>query len=88
MHCLRKFEAHERALGPDPCSMCQDREATTTWGLPVCQPCADFLTRLDAQLKAEFPEPTERYIDRARRAIRQRRVVVATEQSDDTKARS
>lgn len=51
----------------------EQNPATTTWGFPVCQRCADFLTRLDSELKAEFPEPPERYIDRARRAIKQRK---------------
>lgn len=33
------------------CTMCEDAPATTTWGFPVCQPCADMLTMLDADLK-------------------------------------
>lgn len=70
-HCLRRATAEEK---PGACSMCQERPATTTWGFPVCQQCADFLTRLDGELRAEFGDPApERYIDRARRAIAQRR---------------
>lgn len=78
-HCLRKYEAS--IPKPDVCSMCQDRRATTTWGFPVCQMCADWLTRLDRDLKAEFGYselPPERYIDRARRNIRQRRLLEAS----------
>lgn len=68
----------------EPCSMCEQREATTMWGLPVCQSCADFLEILDRLLRAEFPEPPERYIDRARRAIRQRRADKSVRASDET----
>jgi hypothetical protein len=71
----------------EPCSMCDDREATTMWGLPVCQPCAAWLEYLDERLRALHPEPPERYIDRARRAIRQRRAdesVLASDDSDGT----
>lgn len=68
------------------CSMCEDAEATTTWGFPVCQFCADWLTRLDADLRSEFGAydvPVERYIDRARRAIRQRHADATVLSSDD-----
>lgn len=44
------------------CSMCQELPATTTWGLPVCQPCADWLAWLDDELKqlekCEYDDPT------------------------------
>lgn len=33
------------------CTMCEEAPATTTWGFPVCQPCADFLAMLDDDLK-------------------------------------
>ena len=56
-----------------PCSMCEVRPATTTWGFPVCDRCNDWLYRLDYQLRKEFGDPPlERYIDRARRAISER----------------
>lgn len=35
---------------PTPCSMCEAEPATTTWGLPVCQSCADALTSLQGDL--------------------------------------
>lgn len=34
----------------DPCSMCGEDEATTVWGVPVCESCAESLDRLDSQL--------------------------------------
>lgn len=36
----------------DPCSLCEDDEATTTWGMPVCESCAAALTAMDVELKA------------------------------------
>jgi hypothetical protein len=33
------------------CTMCEEAPATTTWGFPVCQPCADALSMLDEDLK-------------------------------------
>jgi hypothetical protein len=33
------------------CTMCEQAPATTTWFAPVCQPCADMLGSLDADLK-------------------------------------
>lgn len=44
------------------CTMCEEAPATTNWGLPVCQECADMLTRLDGNLKemeADDPELAE-----------------------------
>ncbi len=44
------------------CSMCERAPATTTWGLPVCQPCADALDQTQADLKqmeAEDPHLAE-----------------------------
>lgn len=76
-HCLRKY-AKSLVVDEDLCTMCESRPATRTWGFPVCQMCADWLTRLDRDLKAEFgahDKPLDRYVDRARRAIRQRRLV-------------
>lgn len=34
------------------CTLCEDRPATTSWGLPVCDECKAFLGRLDVDLKA------------------------------------
>jgi hypothetical protein len=70
--------------------MCEDAPATTTWGFPVCGACAEWLTQLDADLRAEFGTyevPVERYIDRAARAIRQRREAVHESDSDERAAR-
>jgi hypothetical protein len=36
----------------DLCSMCEQAPATTTWGFTVCQPCADWLSTLDGDVKA------------------------------------
>lgn len=36
------------------CNMCAQRPATTVWGLPVCQPCADSLD--DTQVMLETME--------------------------------
>lgn len=36
----------------DLCSFCEEAPATTTWGLPVCQPCEDFLRGLNDDLTA------------------------------------
>jgi hypothetical protein len=35
------------------CTMCEEAPATTSWGFPVCQPCADWLTFLDAELRKD-----------------------------------
>jgi hypothetical protein len=35
----------------DLCTMCGEKPATTTWGFPVCQSCADGLDGLHADLK-------------------------------------
>jgi hypothetical protein len=35
------------------CSMCEDAPATTTWGFPVCLPCAAWLDGLDVALRDE-----------------------------------
>ena len=32
--------------------MCGEEPATTTYGLPVCQPCRDGLVALDGEIKA------------------------------------
>lgn len=44
------------------CTMCEEQPATTTWGFPVCQDCADMLTALNGELKemeAADPELAE-----------------------------
>lgn len=33
------------------CTMCEEAPATTTWGFPVCQPCADGLDATQSDLK-------------------------------------
>ena len=33
------------------CTLCESAPATTTWGFPVCQPCADALSETQAELK-------------------------------------
>lgn len=35
------------------CTMCEQEPATTTWGLPVCQPCADGLDETQQMLAEE-----------------------------------
>lgn len=39
------------AVTPIVCTMCDEAPATTTWGWPVCQPCADWLRVLHAELQ-------------------------------------
>lgn len=41
------------------CTMCADAPATTVWGFPVCDSCADWLTRIDGILKAEEADNPE-----------------------------
>lgn len=36
----------------ETCTMCNESEATTTYGFPVCQPCADWLVSLQGDLQA------------------------------------
>lgn len=55
---------------PIVCTMCEEAPATTTRGFPVCQPCADWLTVLNAdltQMEAEDPALAEagRRVDEA-----------------------
>lgn len=64
-HLARMKSPHNRCDGwkpdtgsceyaaPTPCAMCEGAPATTTWGLPVCQDCADGLTWLDGELARE-----------------------------------
>jgi hypothetical protein len=33
------------------CTMCEEAPATTTWGFPVCQDCADGLDVLHTELQ-------------------------------------
>lgn len=68
------------------CTLCEERPATTSWGLPVCDECHGFLGRLDVELKAMedadpelaalagiFEDRTKPYRERAREAIAARR---------------
>lgn len=68
--------------------MCRSNLATTSYGFPTCSECKAWLRRLDDTLRREFgDEPPERYIDRARRAIRQRRAQEAALASDEGQVR-
>lgn len=51
------------------CTMCEQAPAETTWGLPVCQPCADWLNRLHGDLERE--EAAEPTLAEAGRAVEQ-----------------
>lgn len=60
------------------CTMCEQAHATTTWGFPVCQPCADWLLSTDAELKqmeADDPDLAEagREVEEAFRRFREGR---------------
>lgn len=55
----------------ETCSMCEDADATTAWGFPVCQDCYDGLVWLHEELaKEEFPEPDPQLIDLLSRQTR------------------
>lgn len=82
------IQGNHRGECVQQCSMCETKPAETTWGFPVCWPCSGWLSRLDDDLTSRFgySTPPERYIDRAKRAIRQRRALAATTQSDESGA--
>lgn len=63
---------YEETSGDDLCSMCESSPATTTWGLPVCQDCADGLDSLQGELRAmeEADPELARLGERAEEAMR------------------
>lgn len=44
--------AGEDMSAAELCEMCEWSPATTTWGFPVCQPCAEWLILLDDELRS------------------------------------